>query len=237
CHTISYEEICNSVIGPVNRYLQTGRTDQAGFLYGLVDAVFPHGATAGSHAGTPNATALNNVASISHGQAVAQVRAIDSLISTAGSTAAILQTRVDDLITALNSSPDNLREGNGSTNSSIGAALDVTQNGTVVLATGTKIIDQPLDRGSRGGLKYTTQRLQQPMPVLRATELHNDQVWTLLTRTESTNGEVKIFSSGRELQSSNNVGQISATMNTNQPTPLAIRNPSGANEYLLFTLH
>ncbi|MFI1828152.1 DUF4157 domain-containing protein [Streptomyces sp. NPDC020412] len=237
CHTISYEEICNSVIGPVNRYLQTGRTDQAGFLYGLVDAVFPHGATADSHAGTPNATALNNVASASHGQAITALTNINNLISTAGSTAAILQTHVDDLITALNSSPDNLREGNGSTNSSIGSALDVTQNGTVVLDKGTKIIDQPVDRGPRGGLTYTTQPLQQPMLVLRAIKLHNDQVWTLLTRTESTDGVVKIFSGGRILQSSNNVGQTSGKMSTNQPTALAIQNPSGAKEYLLFTTH
>src|SRR4051794_2786479 len=140
CHTIAYGTICAGVIDPINACLNAGRDVALGALDGLIRAVYPNGATAGHHVGS---VALAGIANQYHTAAVAAANAIANHI------AALPQlnlqgivTEANNLIHALNNSPDNLRVGNGSTNSSIQEGLDLEPIGTSPLPNGAVVVNE-----------------------------------------------------------------------------------------------
>jgi len=224
CHTIAYGTICAGVIDPINACLNAGRDVALGALDGLIRAVYPNGATAGHHVGS---VALAGIANQYHTAAVAAANAIANHI------AALPQlnlqgivTEANNLIHALNNSPDNLRVGNGSTNSSIQEGLDLEPIGTSPLPNGAVVVNE--DR------QQVNPQPPPGMTVIRVRREHEIQLHTLFTRTYSVGGMVHLFSSGRRLQSSSYNSMTSSTMTNHNATPVAVEYPVGSNRIRLF---
>jgi hypothetical protein len=132
-----------------------------------------------------------------------------------------LQDAANDLINALNNSPDNLRPGAGGTNSSIQGGLDLTQDPTKQnqLLKGTRIVNVD-------GQWIDT--LKAPKNVIRVIDVHERVLITMLTQTFSgKKGELTAYSSGATLQSSDKPKMKSSTMSSANPTPIAIQHPNG----------
>ncbi|WP_405739297.1 DUF4157 domain-containing protein [Streptomyces sp. NBC_01525] len=241
CHTVSYETITAGVMEAVNKCLNG--EDAVGYLYGVVDAVYPKGGNLLVHQqGLPTATQLAAVCKTEFKAAETALNALKKLFPKAGSGSAAQAAQADklanDLIKALNNSPANLRLGDENTNSSIQSGLDLApaQAGAVeTLGPATLVVDQskqPIDETAP-----KTKKLGKSLKVLRAEPAHEQQVWTLLTRTTSKAGQLHLFSSGPLLQSSDQKGMKTATMTANHPTPTAIKVPGSSPEvYFVFDL-
>ncbi|MFF9479456.1 DUF4157 domain-containing protein [Streptomyces sp. NPDC014733] len=240
CHTVSYETITAGVMEAVNKCLNG--EDAVGYLYGMVDAVYPQGGNLLPHQRTlPTATQMAAVCRSEFKAAETALEALKKLFPKKGSGSAAQAARADelanDLIEALNNSPANLRLGDGSTNSSIQSGLDLApaRTGAVkTLGPDALVVDQsqPMDATAP-----RTTKLGKSLQVLLVEPDHEQQVWTLLTRTTSKAGQLHLFSSGPLLQSSDRKGMKTSTMNNKNPTPTAIRVPGSTPEaYFVFTV-
>lgn len=218
CHTIGYEIICNGVKDPINACLRAGKDVALGALDGLLEAVYPNGSK--TRLGTSHN--LQVVAQKYYKQAQTAIANISTAIAT-GSPKVV--DYANDLIDALNNSPDNLRPGDGSTNSSIQEALDLVPGSVETLQADTLVCYGKVDK--------KTIKLPDKLEVIRAGDaLQEQQLETLLTKTYSESGQVWIFSSGKQLQSSDYINMTSATMTKTNPQHFAIKLSNGV--YLLF---
>ncbi|MER7027454.1 DUF4157 domain-containing protein [Streptomyces ramulosus] len=241
CHTVSYETITAGVLDAVNKCLNG--EDAVGYLYGLVDAVYPKGEDLLPHQHTlPTAAQLAAVCKSEFKAAKTALGALKKLFPKAGSGSAAQAAQADalanDLIKALNNSPANLRLGDENTNSSIQSGLDLApaRSGAVkTLGPNTLVVDQtqqPMDATTP-----KSRKLGRSLQVLVIEPDHEQQVWTLLTRTTSKAGRLHLFSSGPLLQSSDQAGMKTSTMSDKNPTPTAIKVPGASPEvYFVFDL-
>ncbi len=128
CHIISFEAIRLGVWQATVAYLYHAGTQSLFIndMTALVKAIFPYGATSGIH----NTVPLNDIAKKLYAEAH---NAIDEIIKNKSNDAIAIQ-RANDLVLCLNSSPDNLRGADASTNSSIGGFLD-PRGGDIQLST------------------------------------------------------------------------------------------------------
>ncbi len=221
CHTISYGIISNGVKDPINQALHGGDPAWVDkMLKGLLVSIFPYGGTSGVYASDGT---LKGIAAKYHGIAAGAISNIASLLSKSSPNLGQLENEANTLISALNNSPDNLRPGLGSTNSSIQEALDLTKDRDETLAIGTKI--------TVDGTNITA--IKSPMDVIRINGLQEDQVRTLLTSTYSDSAQIHLFSSGTDIQSSDHPSSMtSGSMSKSNPTPIAI--PWAPNTLRLF---
>jgi hypothetical protein len=212
CHFIPYEQIVTAVMDPINDCIANGWNDTAlGALDGLVNAIFPNGATAANHKTQPNTLALDALAAKYYALATAAVNTIENAIKSKNASA--LEAAAKQLVTSLNNSPDNLRPGWSGTNSSIQSGLDFIQNTAAsTLPLAAIIVDV---NGKPTGTPL-------PAKVIRVDAQHEKPLKTLLTTTYDKSGVVHAFSSGPSVQSSENKGQKSDTMDISNPTPIAI---------------
>ena len=217
CHTISYETITSGVKDSVNCCLAAGNNLAIGKLQGLVNAVFPNGPTSKVHSNND----LKNIAQRNYQKATNAITNISRNL--ANST--VVADNANELIGALNNSPDNLRPGAGNTNSSIQGALDLTPKKTDILPVGTQIVDAD---------DNVVKTLQSSLTVLRVDNTHEKQVKTLLTETYSKNNKLEVYSSGKKLQSSDIAGMTAEKMSNKNPTNLAI--DWGGGKYFLFDI-
>ena len=120
CHVISFEQIRLGVWQALVAFMYGSDTftDFSNAISRLRSAVFPNGGTAGTH-GT---TALNSIASTLYAQIASDVAAIGS--ASGSSAEATRISLADRIVLSMNSSPDNLRPADKTTNQSIGQALD-----------------------------------------------------------------------------------------------------------------
>jgi len=218
CHTISYGFIATGVKDPINQAIAGANpawVDQ--MLEGMIKSIFPNGAASGVHGG-----GLNVIAAKYHGIAMAAKVTIMGILGTAPLNGVALAAAANELISALNNSPDNLRPGLGATNSSIQEALDFTQSGTQVLPIGTQVTND--------GSTFIT--LTAPQTIITIDGTQQAQVHTLLTETYGQAQEVHVFSSGTQVQSSDHATAMnSGNMSNANPTPIGM--PWGAG-YRLF---
>jgi hypothetical protein len=227
CHFIPYEVIVAGVMDPINECVKKGWSDVAlGALDGIVAAIFPNGGAATSHQGQQNANALDTLASKYYRSATRAVDDVDAAFTNRDPVA--LEDAAKRLVTSLNNSPDNLRPGWSGTNSSIQSGLDFIQNrAKSTLPTNAVIVD------ADGNPTMTTP----PSTVIFVDAQHEQQLETLLTRTYSKKGVVHAFSSGTNVQSSDNKGQKTSTMVSSNPTPIAIsfgKTKQGHPKFFLF---
>ena len=214
CHVISYEIICAGVKDVINEVLAGNRSAKwaKAKLLGLVESVYPNGPTTKRHSG--NAT-LQKAAAKYYKVAIATVGKIRIILSKSKlklKDRDRLKILANMLIKALNNSPDNLRPGDSSTNSSIGGSLDLIQTGTQFLPKGTKF--------TFDGVTFDT--LKKKKEVLNVDKTNAKSVKTLLTDTYSELGEIYVYSSGNKLQSSEKKGMKAGNMSTSNVTPLSI---------------
>lgn len=225
-HVVAYDTLVKGVMDPINEYLSGADKTLMVYVSNLIEVIFPgQGASLKRHAhdATLLGISANNYKRAQH--AYAQ---IDAILK--GGTTANLDKWVNELIGALNNSPDNLRPGAGGTNSSIQQGLDLQPNGVSKLKKGSDKIATNLV-----GKNYVATALPADMDVLRVQPLDELTVWQMLTATWSKSGELHLFSSGKKLQSSDYAGMKSSTMTNANPTPLAINIP-GTSDYFLFTV-
>jgi len=120
CHVISFEQIRLGVWQALIEFMY-GVKSKITFknsINRLVSAVFPNAGTAGTHA----STALNNIASTLHSQITTDLA---NIIAASGTTAEAKRISLaDNIVLCMNSSPDNLRPADKTTNQSIGSDLD-----------------------------------------------------------------------------------------------------------------
>lgn len=218
-HTISYEIIAHGVADTINEALNQGVVQCLEPLRGLIAAVFPRGPAAAPHN-------LQALATEYHTRATTAVSNIIHLFQAKDRDMDKILDEANKLMDALNNSPQNLRPGDASTNSSIGGALDLTQDSTKgELPVDTRIVD----------VQGTPQEvLKQSRKVIRIIDLHEEQVKTLLTETYSKGGEIHLYSSGQTLQSSDNPSMTVGNMISKNQTPVAIQWKPG--EFYLFDL-
>lgn len=235
CHTVSYEEITASVEHAVNEALAAANANPLAYLWGLVSAVFPTGAQLPAH--HQNSPALAPVCASQYAAAQAALASLNTLMSNPPvnfQTVVSATAFANDLIRALNNSPANLRLGASNTNSSIQGGLDLAPatQPRATLRRGTSLIDQTQPFTEHG---YQTVPLASDTDVLRVDELHEFQVWQLLSRTQSNTGQLHLFSSGPLLQSSNYANMATGTMTNTNPEPVAILVPgSNPPTYYMF---
>lgn len=230
-HVIPYAEITRAVIDPVNRARQTGDMSWLNAVWNLIMTLYPNGDTQRRHTG-PNAASLAAIAARYYEHALKAYHAIGQLVSSGHWMG--LDSQVNELIGALNCSPDNLRPGSGSTNSSIQEALDPQPRSfqpVEVLPAGTAVVVPSTMHGEQ----YLTTGLGHNATVLRITELDELMIWKLLTTTWTAVDAVHLFSSGARLQSSDYAGMRTGNMTNANPTHVAIRVPHKPH-YFLFTL-
>jgi hypothetical protein len=230
-HVISYDVLVRGVMDPINTCLAAGDTKSLPYVAHLINAVFPGGNT---KLYRHTDAALAKIAFANHDRARAAYAKIETILS---QKAGDLAKEANELIGALNNSPDNLRVGAGDTNSSIQEALDLQPTGTQVLKKGK---DQEVtalpDRAVDNTAKPKTAPVQADLTVLRVNQLDEWMVWELLTTTRSDKNALHLYSSGRKLQSSDYPGMKSATMKSDNPTHLSILVPGSSDVYFLFTL-
>jgi hypothetical protein len=227
-HVIAYDTITRGVMDPINRAIEKKENAWLNAVYNLIGAVFPGGVESFRH---PH---LSHLAKDYHTRARAACNDIDAALR--GSPGAPeLSTSANNLIRALNNSPDNLRPGAAGTNSSIKEGLDLeplkSPDDVQELLTGTVIVDQLLSDA-----KFTTTKLKSDALVLRVEKLDEFMVWKMLTATWSERNELHLYSSGVKLQSSNYSNMKSGTMTNQHPTRLAIEVPGHSKIFFLFDL-
>jgi hypothetical protein len=230
-HVISYEILAHGVADSINECILTTDANWMNPVYNLIAAVFPGGSQESiRHLGTP----LEPIAIRNYLRALSDCDAIRSLVANGkDATHPGLVTLVNDLISALNNSPDNLRPGDGPTNSSIGKALDLEPshpNKYETLKKGTRIVDPATMLEEH----YNVVPLTQDTEVLRVTLLNEWMVWQMLTATWSQNNELTLYSSGKQLQSSNYQGMVGPAMTKLNATHVAIQVPK-TSDYFLFS--
>ncbi|BAZ29773.1 hypothetical protein NIES4074_22200 [Cylindrospermum sp. NIES-4074] len=229
CHTISYETITNGVKDPINWRLSNPPPAywDTRYLIGMVNAVFPNGGQAANHNTHANFQDLQQIALTNYQDALTEVDNIKTAIGNQNTQD--LVNSANKLIAALNNSPDNLRAGSGTTNSSIQSGIDPTQdtNKPSILPVNTPIMQIAGDFS-------TTIPLQAPIQVIRLIDQHEAQIRTLLTETYSETNQVHGYSSGQTAQSSDNQNQKSANMTNQNPTPIAIEWPGTSSAYYLW---
>jgi hypothetical protein len=231
-HVISYDTLALGVMDSINKCITTADTDWMNAVYNLIAAVFPGGShKSWRYPGTP----LEQIATGNHLRAENHCRDIKTLLANGkDANHPDLVKLANDLISALNNSPDNLRTGDGPTNSSIGNALDLepnTANPYETLKKGAQIVDPATMLEDT----YKTVSLPQDTEVLRVTPLNEWMVWRMLTATWSQRNELKLYSSGKQLQSSNYTGMVGPAMTKLNATHVAIQVPN-TNNFFLFTL-
>ena len=214
CHVISYETICAGVIDVINEVLKgKGNIFWAeSKLEGLLYAVYPNGGKTSKYSGNQD---LDKAAKKYYKIAKTNIKKIILLLRMKKlnkKRRQEMRAYVNLLIKSLNNSPDNLRPGNSSTNSSIGSSLDLIQTGTRNLKKGT--------RYTYDGVNFKT--LKKKKKVIKIDDTNAKSVKTLLTDTWSQSGELSVFSSGSQLQSSEKNNMKAGNMTTKNPTPLSI---------------
>lgn len=221
-HTISYETITNGVKGPINDVLINSLSNAKCqfFLEGLVKSVFPNGATTLLY--STNANLVNEVKEQHKNAGTAIANIISELTN---KNLSKVELHANELIKALNNSPDNLRVGNSSTNSSIGGSLDLS-SGVSTNINKNEIIYY---RDSSGDFKNKTANGGEN--IILITGMHGDQLRTLFTETYSQEG-FYAYSSGAQNQSSNIQGMKKGTMTSSNQTPIGVTYGQGA--YMVF---
>ena len=220
-HTISYETITNSVKGPINEVLNknintfTCKT----YLEGLMVSVFPGRNT--SMVYTTNQK-LKTLAATLYSAAQSNINAVIKELN--NNSVLMLVVYSNELINALNSSPDNLRVGFSNTNSSIGGALDFADSTTHRIPKGKRV----WYRDNTGGWRYESYTKNRD--IIMITGLAAQQLIDLWTGAYSTEG-ISVYTDGKSLQSSNNKGQLKSNMTGHNPTPVGVMY---GTEYMIF---
>lgn len=214
-HTISFEIIQRGVQDPINSAL-SGYGDAAWvgkMLTGLAKSVLRN-SDAARHVNSPKYKSLFNLAVKIKTKVVTLIKKIVNELGEPSPSTDTLTETADDLIKQLNSSPDNLRPGDGSTNRSIGPYLDLIQKGsTVTLPQGTLVADKP---------NGTTRQLASPTEVILIDDADEQAIRTLLTSSYSELGAISLYTSEGDLQSSENAGQLVSNMKTKKKVNVAV---------------
>lgn len=227
CHVVPYEEITKVVIASVNGSI-IFRSPHFHSLAGLVSTIYPGRSSSVVHGmGFDHlAQKYYQIADAARKKLETSMRAINLTRLRNPKVFGVLAIYANALIRSLNNSPDNLRIGDRSTNSSIQGGLDLTQDTSKpgFLPAGTDLVD------ADGNVHRT---LRAPLTVIRVINRHEKVVINMLTLTYSGPGAtLKAYSSGGDLQSSDTMDMTDETMSSASPTPIAIQ--WSANKFFLF---
>ncbi|MEO0561094.1 MAG: hypothetical protein AAF125_03200, partial [Chloroflexota bacterium] len=230
-HTIAYGEILRRVIDPVNAALGAG-SGVKGYLTGLLDAVYPNGPHAEAHEGHPNHAKLEKAATKYHRLALGLIAAIDTQVVSDSPDHAQLADYMSQLVATLNNSPDNLRPGDSSTNSSIQDALDLTQDNAkpdVLAPNEGDRVNMYNAKGEHIGIIY------RPLKVIRVTDLHEKQLTALFSSTYAKETNLELRADGPRLQSSDFAKMTVDNMaDLNEPQVAIPWKGSEGDGYLIF---
>ena len=227
-HVIAYDTLTKGVMDPINECLAKKNLDALPYAFNMITAIYPGGdKQLFRH---PANGDLLKIAQKNRKRAELAYAEIEAILK--GTSTASLEAWTNELIGALNNSPDNLRPGADRTNSSIQQGLDLQPTGVETLKKNTTIVDatKPFELA-----KWTQTALAADTVVLRVSVLDEWMVWQMLTTTWSNRNELYLYSSGAKLQSSDYADMTSKSMSKNNPTHLAIKVP-GSGDFFLFAI-
>ncbi|WP_038906712.1 hypothetical protein [Dickeya oryzae] len=227
CHTISYDTIANAIIDTINDIKQPAAGKM---LDGLLLAIFPlvdlqNSIYTGnwSHNLQLATAAYNNYIA-----AQGAITAIKGLLSSWSVDLYQVKQHANELLKALNNSPDNLRVGNQTTNASIGSSVDIDSSMVT-----QKILSNVMMHWVEGGVWKELFYNSLKCNYIEGTAGY--QLGVLLAETYSRNG-VSLYSNGAILQTSSNVGQTTGVMGASKPLyPVVVPSPyAGSQGHCIF---
>ncbi|MGM3226026.1 hypothetical protein [Dickeya zeae] len=227
CHTISYDTIANAIVDTINEIKQPTVNRM---LDGLLLAIFPL-ANPNNHIYTgiwSNNLELAKAAYENYTAAQVALAAIKALLSSQPVDLQKVKQHANELLKALNNSPDNLRLGYQTTNASIGNAVDID---TKWIMPNTQLQNVKIHYMENNTWKW---EIVKNLTCTYISGIAGYQLGRLLSDTYSCKG-ISLYSNGNTLQTSNNQGQTSGVMGSlQQVVPIVVSSIYTANEYVIF---
>lgn len=227
CHTVSYHTICNGVMQPINECLAKRCDDTAAYNYllGIIETIAPSGwdnshPTIGTN---PNKIWLIKYCQNMVDDSKVLATDIKNELKKPLYNMLTLLNYANSLIANLNNCPSNLRPGDGTTNKSIGNAIDASQGNITTLKAGTKV--KP---GNKAEITLLADK-----KVLLLHSYHALQVRNLFTMTAGPGNDRPYFwTNGKDIQSSDVSGMTTGFMGPLKTTvPIAF--DDGGGKYIL----
>lgn len=222
CHTIGYDIICRGVMDLINACLAEHKDIALAAIFGMIEAIYPNSGKGYAH----QSDAIKEISEKNYKTALEAATQIDLLIKVRSFDNRI-RNAANELIQALNNSPENLRVGDSNTNSSIQEGLDVTPTDKIEILPKNEWVYSTKDN--------KLEKLENDLPVIRAIPDHEKQVDSLIEKTWSKKGEVYVYTSGKSLQSSNHPNMKTSNMTDTSKTNFAIYRAT-KKHFLLFEM-